>query len=406
MKRSHTMLGVAMTALLSLILMSPVTALAAPAGGSAGEPLAQKIAATPTAQVQGPSGVKGNTYKSPVWGYSFSWDSSVWSVPKDGETSQPQNKYTLLELDANTGNLFISGFVADNGDAQHCVSSEFKVTSGDKSTAHWTVAKDANGKELKGGNSSKYYTVYTFDATSSSTGNTTKLAAYFECRTLVKGNAVMVIDAFSPVNEYNNHIDAVQTVLKTVKIPAAAGKPTPSASPAASPAASPVTRGSTTTAKTGIKGNTFTSPGFKFTMSWSNAWKVKSETIKAGNEQLFLTNGTSTVRIWATTAYKGSLTGCVDYAVNQDAKNKAYANLKLATTGSGAPFQGANSTNAYSVFLYTGPKNVTYAHFIECQYIAKGKSVLIFTQDVPNSKWVDQRQARRDLQDSIKLPKS
>lgn len=407
MKRSLSVMGVAMTALLSLIMVAPASALAAPAGGSGSAPLAQKIAATPTAQVQGKSGVKGNTYKSPVWGYSFSWDSSVWSVPKNGEVSQPANKFTQLEIDARTGSLIISGFVADNGDAQHCVGAEFQVNSGDKTTSKWTVAKDANGKELKGGNSSKYYTVYTFDYTSSTTGNTTKLAAYFECRTLVKGNAVLVIDAFSPVNEYNNHIDAVQKVLKTIKIPATAGKPTPSASPAASPAASPVTRGGpTTTTKTGIKGNTFTSPGFKFTMSWSNAWKVKTETIVPGNEQLVLSNGTSTVRIWATTAYKGNLTGCVDYAVNQDAKNKAYANMKLATTGSGAPFQGSSSTSAYSVFLYTGPKNVTYAHFIECQYIVKGKSVLIFTQDVPNSKWVDQRQARRDLQDSIKLPKS
>jgi hypothetical protein len=407
MRRSFSVLGVTVAALLSLVFVTPVVALAAAGAANGTAPLAQKIAATP--QVQGKSGVSGNSYKSPVWGYSFKWDSSVWSVPKDGEVSQPDKKYTQLELDANTGSLIISGFVADNGDAKHCVAAEYNVNSGDPQTAKWTVAKGSDGKELKGGNSTKYYTVYTFDYTSSNTGKTTQLAAYFECRALVKGSAVLVIDAFSPVNAYNDHVDNVNTVLKTIKIPSSAGVATPVASPIASPAATPVSKGTTkttTSKKTGIKGNTFTSPGFDFSMHWSNAWKVKDESIKSGNEQLVLSNGTSTVRVWATTAYKGNLPGCVDYAVTQDAKSSKYADMKLATTSSGDPFQGADSTSAYSVFLYKGAKGVTYAHFIECRYIAKGKSVLIFTQDVPNSKWVDQRQVRRELQQSIKLPKS
>lgn len=406
MKRSLSIAGAVITALLSLVMIAPATALASAGGTSVSAPLAQKIAATPI--VEGKSGIKGNTYKSPVWGYSFSWNASVWSVPDKGEASQPDKKFTRLELDADTGSLVISGFVADTGDAQHCVTAEYTVNSQDTSTSKWTVAKDANGKALKGGNATKYYTVYTFDYKSATSGNTTKLAAYFECRTLVKGQAVMVIDAFSSADAYNDHIDRVQAVLKTVKIPGTAGTATPSASPVASPAASPVTKGGTTgtASKTGIKGNAFTSPGFKFRMDWSNAWKVKSESIKSGNEQLVLSNGTSTVRVWATTAYKGDLPGCVDYAVAQDAKNAKYAGMKLATTSAGKPFQGADSTSAYSVFLYAGPKNVTYAHFVECKYITKGTSVLIFTQDVPNSKWVDQRQDRRDLQDSIKLPSS
>lgn len=409
MKRSFSVVGAVLTALLSLVLVAPLTSLAAPAAGSPGAALAQATggtpasSATPVSQVQGKSGIKGNTYKSPVWGYSFSWDANLWDVPKDGEVSEPQNKYTQLEIDGTYGTLILAGFVADKGNAQNCVASEVRARTQDKGTSRWAIAKDANGKELKGGNAAKYFSVYTFTYTSSTSGNTSKLSGYFECRTLVKGQAVLVIDAISLTSDYTKHIGSVQTVLKTIKIPGSAG----AATPVASPAASPVTKGSTkTTSKTGIKGNTFTSPGFKFRMSWSNAWKVKNESIKTGNEQLVLSNGTSTVRIWATTAYKGNLTGCVDYAVNQDAKSATYKNMKQATTGAGEPFQGANSTNAYSVFLYTGPKNVTYAHFVECQYIAKGKSVLIFTQDVPNSKWVDQRQARRDLQDAIKLPTS
>jgi hypothetical protein len=154
----------------------------------------------------------------------------------------------------------------------------------------------------------------------------------------------------------------------------------------------------------GFDGNTFTSPSFGFTLEVPADWAVADESLAGNDETVVLDNGTSVITLHATDAYAGDLPGCVDYVRSLDEENPAYQDLTLELTTDGDPFQGADDRSAYMLLSYTGDDGEQWAHFIHCQSIVEGESVLILTQDAPFDDYASERGARRQIQNAIDLP--
>ncbi|MGB3304658.1 MAG: hypothetical protein WBA63_00595 [Thermomicrobiales bacterium] len=360
-----------------------------------------------TPEAQG-TGVEGDTYTSPHYGYTFSWDESVWDIAPDGEISQDDPVYDSLQLVADTGIVYVYSWDGYEGDAAACLQGESDYYGNDDpGISDWAEAEDADGNplmEVDGTTSAWGVYNLTYQDQEDSAAEPVELTDYIECRTLVPGKSILIIFASATRDSYNDHIDVVQDVIDTIDT-SNASEPGPTTTiretpePDASPAA-------TTGEIEGLSGSTFTSPSFGFVFEIPSAWSVVDASIEPNDETLTLDDGVSVVTVHATDdpAYLDSLPSCVD-AVADDAKgDPAYGDLAIDRTGAGAPFKGSDDQSAYANYTYTASDGTTFAHFIECRYISEGESVLIVTQDVPYDQYTTERGARREIQNSIELP--
>jgi hypothetical protein len=353
-------------------------------------------AATEAATPAGPSGVDGDTYTSPHFGYTFTWSASTWQVQKGSEISQDDPAYDMLGLSAKTGDLYVYAWAAYDGDAGNCLKGEASYyKSKVDGVSGWKVAADADGNPISDVSANSAWGVYNLTYTDPSDANAKpqQVTDYIECRPLVDGKSVIVIFASAQRSSYNDHIDSVQKVIDTIdtsKVSEPGGDGTPV--------------GQTETP--GLVGSTFTSPSFAFTLEIPSDWSLTDATIKRDDETLVLSDGISNVTLRATddSTYTGSLKGCVGAAVADAESDSTYADLAIDTTVDGTDFSGSDSTGAYANYTYTDAAGVKNAHFIECSYISKNDSVLIVTQDVPYDQYASERGARRELQDAIVLP--
>ncbi len=117
-----------------------------------------------------------------------------------------------------------------------------------------------------------------------------------------------------------------------------------------------------------------------------------------------VSNGLSTISVQATDDYTGDLAGCIAFARDLLETDPAYADLRLDATASGEAFQGVDDARAFALFTYTGADGGKWAHFVNCQPIVAGESVLIVSQDVPYDDYTSERLARRQIQGAIEFP--
>lgn len=360
-----------------------------------------------TAEAPG-TGVDGDTYTSPHYGYTFSWDESVWDIAPDGEISQDDPVYDSLQLVADTGLVYVYSWDGYEGDAAACLQGESDYYGNDDpGISDWVEAEDADGNpltEVDGTTSAWGVYNLTYQDPEDSSAKPVELTDYIECRTLVPGESILIIFASATRDSYNDHIDVVQDVIDTIDTsnvsePGTTTTTRETPEPDASPAA-------TTGEIEGLAGSTFTSPSFGFVFEIPSAWSVVDASIEPNDETITLDDGVSMVTVRATDdpAYLDDLPSCVDAAADEAMNDPVYGDLAIDRTGAGAPFKGSDDQSAYANYTYTASDGTTFAHFIECRYISEGESVLIVTQDVPYDQYTTERGARREIQNSIDLP--
>src|SRR6187200_2343159 len=91
---------------LRLMLAILIVAIALPLGGSA--------------LAQDQSGVNGNTYTAPTFGYTLSWDDEVWEVTDD----YSEDGYDGISLASDESLLYIESFYFYQGDPVECLDGE------------------------------------------------------------------------------------------------------------------------------------------------------------------------------------------------------------------------------------------------------------------------------------------
>jgi len=342
--------------------------------------------------------IDGATYTSPQYGYVVEWDAQ-WGANPRNVTSEEGGQDDIL-LTNNDGRIRIVG--QGGGVAAEAFLEEIAATFTRDDAAISTIDTNDQG-------------VVTAEVT------TARNHVLLEAHTL--GDAVVVVALSAREADYPTALAAAQTGVTLNGTPiltgeaagnAGAGNPTEEATETPTEGATeqataqatgePTTEGTPVPGESGFDGDVYTSPAFGYSLDVPADWTVDGESQEANAETLVLTNGTSTITLHATSDYDGDLPGCVDYARGLAEDDPAYPDLDLELTANGDPFQGADDRSAYALLSYTGEDGELWAHFIHCQAIEEGASVLILTQDVPFDDYAAERGARRQIQNAIDLP--
>ena len=337
--------------------------------------------------------VVGNTYTSPVYGYSFEWDEDLWTVSYESADDTSD----ALQLTADTGSMFIWSWDGYGDDPVACLDGESDYYENEDPTiSDWVPAENADGEPIRDEGRDYAYGVYRLTYTDPDDENAepVELVDYIECRSIPDQDAVVIIFGSAPPDQYNDHLDNLLDVADTIAFGEA---PVVDETPESTP--EDVTP-EDVTPESGLSGSTYTSPSFGFSLEIPSSWTVEDEQLDANDERLMLSNGVSDVTLWATDSYAGDLEGCIGYVID----GVTLQDREIDRTADGGPFRGSDANGAYANFVYTGDAGEQRAFFVACRYIVEDESVLILTQDVAYDDYTSQRQERRALQDAIVLP--
>lgn len=362
------------------------------------------------------SGIEGNSYTSPNFGFSISWDPNVWIVPTDAEYSE--DDYDSLYLDSETGAIFVTAWKQYNGNADTCLLGEVTYYREQEGIDDWQVAVDAEGNELTGSTESSAWGVYTNTYTNPDddpNAEPIEFVDYVECQSLGDGESVVVFHSFALRDDYNQHIGNVLAIVDSLEIPDASAGSTPaaetpspgqqSATPTPSgPLGTPVPTTGDGTPATDLTGDdAVTGESYPYSFTVPAGWQVERSTLGGDVETTTVTNGTSTVSVQARAMSVPSLADCVATISEEHESQPRYNDLSLARTATGDPFRGEDDFTAFANFTFTGPEGEPWSHFVECRSIVEGQSVLVVTQDVPQELFGSERSARRQIQNSIEV---
>ena len=356
------------------------------------------------------SGIDGNSYTSPDHGFSLSWDDewdAIAAIGADG--------YNELRLTSSTGSLTIQAGSFYDGDPDTCLQGESDYFGNDDpKIKEWAPALDADGNVITHSADRVAYGVFTLQYGSEDTGFV-DLVDYIECRSLVPGETTLEILASTTPDQYEAHIAAVLDITNAIEMPEGqdAVEPAdpalpalddqPAAQPSASPEATAVAEENTND-NSAPGGEVFESQSFGFTVAVPNGWTVEDSSSSDGEDLLVVNNGVSTISIQATNAYTGDLEGCISFAHDRLTEDPAYADIRLESTVNGQPYRGSDDRKAYALFSYTGADGEKRAHYVNCEPIVEGESVLIVSQDVAFDDFQSERSARREIERAIEFP--
>ena len=360
------------------------------------------------------AGIDGDAYTSPDHEFSVRWDDQ-W----EASASTGSNEFNELRLTSDTGAMYIISGSFYDGDAETCLEGEAAYFgTEDPGIRDWEPAVDAEGEPITGSGENVAYGVFTL-AYGSDDESFADLVDYIECRALIPGKTTMAILASTTPELYDEHIEAVLEITNNIEMPDGSD-PVERADPArpdfsgqnatpdaATPEVEPTEEVNPTEepiGQSGLDGNTFVSESFGFSVEVPADWSVEDATIEGGDEVLVVSNGLSIITIHATNTYDGDLPGCINFARDLVETEPGYADLRLDATSSGEPFQGADDRGAYALFTFTGDDGEQWAHYVRCEHIAEGESVLILSHDVPYEDYASERQARRQIQNAIEFP--
>ncbi|MDQ4044199.1 MAG: hypothetical protein M3173_01950 [Chloroflexota bacterium] len=386
---------------------------------TAAVPTQAPVEPTSTQEVLG-GGVEGSTYTSPNFGFSVSWDPSVWTVPEDAVYSEPD--FDTLMLDSGTGPLWITGWRAYEGNPATCLLGEQTyINDPEAGITEWQVAVDASGSELTGEEENRAWGVFTSVYTDPADPNAEPepYVDYLECVSL-SDESVVIFHSYAPRELYNDHIGNVTSVIETLEAPGVAPaspepvttepatiQPTATEPVATEPAtvqtaATPSPTAADSTPVDLTTGDTVTGQSYAYSFEIPAGWQVNESSL-GDVERTVLGNGTSTVTVEARSMQVPALSECVNTIAEEHEGQAQYGDLALSRTASGEPFTGEDDFSAFANYTFTGPDGEPWAHFIECRWVAEGESVLVVTQDVPEALFGSERAARRQIQNSIQI---
>jgi predicted metalloprotease len=213
--RRLTRIGVVLLAAIALVLPSASTAFA--------KPLALQSDTSTDSTDSGSTAVVGNSYTSPAFGYSITWNRD-WSVSDE----QNQSDYNKLVLSNDVSTVYIEG-VSDPSTPDECVTQiaagigqQTGVTNVKKSR---TAADPLDGQDI----ADRSWAVYDFTYTPD-TGDALELSEYIDCRPVETGKSLAVITALIPTSDYDSQLDPLATLLGGFAIDGSTG-PSPDNTP-------------------------------------------------------------------------------------------------------------------------------------------------------------------------------
>ncbi len=160
--------------------------------------------------------VNGNTYTSPQFGFTVTWD-NTWFV-----TEEEQDEWDAINLTNGLSYARIAGFESSGGVPQLAMAFYLAGYRFDTSVSNFQFAKDASGNELHGDEATRSWAVVTFTVTFED-GSTVDVTEYAETRTLVPGSSILLFKSYCASQFYASEYPQVMGLLSGVAIPGQTG---------------------------------------------------------------------------------------------------------------------------------------------------------------------------------------
>ena len=368
-----------------------------------GDPIPE--AATPMADDG--IGLDGTSFTS-SYGFRVEWEGD-WDASEFLDT-----QYEFVQLLGEGGSIVIAGTAMYEGNAAACLEGEDAYYStDDPDITDWEIAVDAGGDDIYQSSETFASGIFTYTLVTGAEGDS-NLVDYMECRTLIPGEATLIVLVTSGQEQFADHLATALAITNAIEMPEGSELADPSDPPlpdfdavggaGEDAAGDDATAESDDPGDTGLDGTTFTSPHFGFSLEIPDGWEVTDESLAEGNDQVELTNGTSLITVRGTDDLPLAPTACVGAVEAEAEADPTHADLAVDATADGQPFQGADDRGAYALFTYTGDDGEEWAYFVRCEPLVENESVLVIVQDVPYDDYIAERQARRVIQLGIERP--
>jgi predicted metalloprotease len=168
------------------------------------------------------SGVSGNSYTSPTYGYSLTWD-TPWEV--SGELSE--NGLDQLQLTNGASTVYFEGFEY-TGDQAECLADAVELLQNESGVSNYAQAQSETGP-LEGEDTFGTWAVYDLTYTADD-GTETPLTEFVICRSIVPGDSMLQITQIVGTDAYNDELDGFAALVDSLVVSSAPpiGTPEPS----------------------------------------------------------------------------------------------------------------------------------------------------------------------------------
>jgi hypothetical protein len=157
--------------------------------------------------------VTGNTYTSPTYGYTVTWDDSWYLVE---ETSEDGIDFlTIADGVAFVQFLSVSGYF---GDLEMGLAAVIVGTGQNSSVSNYRPLTDEDDQPIRGGDESRAFAVYAATTTLED-GSSVDLAIYLEFRTIVPDEVGLAIAAPMPIEAYDFELPRIEQLLTGISVP-------------------------------------------------------------------------------------------------------------------------------------------------------------------------------------------
>jgi hypothetical protein len=159
--------------------------------------------------------IEGETWTSPTYGFSVSWAGTDWEPDPEGTlTAVGPERLDRLHLLNGVSSLYFEGATRYEGDLGSCVAEEANLLAQETGVSEIRPYRDEDGVVLvaDGPNSS----AAAFSLTLAVGEEEIELVDYVECRTLIPGEAVLVITLVTEPAAFQTELDAAQSVIATI----------------------------------------------------------------------------------------------------------------------------------------------------------------------------------------------
>jgi hypothetical protein len=338
------------------------------------------------------SQVSGDSYVSPTYGYSISWNAEFWTV--SNESSSDGVDSLVLRLGDGVGNFYLTGLPAAQ-DPADCLAA---IASGRAESGDYPGYGEVRGRETPeagpGGAGALFgYTLVT------QSGDEIPLVQYLECRTLIPGEALLLItlEVIDEASLYEAALVLYDELIATLRLPGGSqgedeGEDETEVDDEDEDEQPDEEEDDRTTPRgeSGVDGNVYTSPNFGYTISWDPAvWQVTDETYEDGSDYFEVTTvgGTSIVSFIAVEGYGGDASLCRDDAnalLGETEGITAFTPTPHVDTGE--PLIGGDGALAFAIFDITfSDESGTFQarSYLQCRTLVAGRAVLALIWIVP-----------------------
>ena len=236
------------------------------------------------------SGIDGNAYESPTYGYTLEWDEDVWEAdPADEVVDDNGTDVLILRSVDQIGTLYIEGEASYEGDPDDCLAEEADILASEEGVEDFEEID--TGETDAGGVFGVYEAVFVNED-----GDEFDLIDYVECRELVEGEAVLIITFVTgEPRDFDDNFELVTEVTDTVEIAGSGStrddeeEEEATEEPEEEEATEEPEEEEEETATGGVDGNAYESPSYGYAIEWDDAvWEVDDESSSRGEDTLTL----------------------------------------------------------------------------------------------------------------------